>query len=119
MSISGDVNELNEINAEIKRVSLHLKNLRTRAKLVEERIVNYLREKDQPGVKFQGRAIILENKSKRVAKKKSQKEADALRILEDYGVHNPEKVLEEVLEARKGYPQEVQKLKIAKIKNKR
>ena len=35
MSISGDVNELNEINAEIKRVSLHLKNLRTRAKLVE------------------------------------------------------------------------------------
>ena len=115
MSISRDVNELNQLNTEIKRLSAQLKNLRTQAKAVNERIADYLHQKDQPGLRFQGQAIFLEDKSVRKPKKKSEREDAAILILRGYGIDNPEGVLTELLESRKGSPQKVQKLKIKNI----
>lgn len=118
MSIKNYVNEMNLINAEIKRVSAHLKNLRKKSKELEEYIVIFLKQKDQPGLKYDNTAIIVETKAKRTSKKKSEAEIDALRVLEENGVEDPRKVLQEIIEARKGYEVEQKKLKIKKINRK-
>lgn len=116
MSIQGDITELNNVNNEIKRLSLELKKLRNQSKNIELRIVNFLKEKEQPGVKYQGKAIILESKEKYVKKKKNEQETDALEVISRFNIPEPEKVLKEILDARKGDVTEISKLKIKKIK---
>lgn len=116
--IKSYVNELNVINAEIKRVSTHLRGLRKKSKEMEEYIINYLRQKDQPGLKYNDTAIVVETKPKRTAKKKAEAEEDAIRILEDYGIDDPKSVLKELLEARRGYEISYDKIKIKRINRK-
>jgi hypothetical protein len=115
MSIQTDVNELNKLNYEIKRMSKELKILRRQAKECEARIVDFLKVKETPGVKFQGKAILLESKEKHSKKKKIEQQLDALEVLSKYGVDNPEEVLKEVLNARKGDATEIHKLKIKNL----
>lgn len=116
MSIKTYVNELNQINIEIKRVSQHLRTLRKKSKEMETYIVDYLKMKDQPGLKYDNTAILVETKSKRVAKKKSDAEEDIIRLLEDHGIDDPRSVLQEIAEAKKGQEIEQNKIKIKKIK---
>jgi DNA polymerase sigma len=117
-SISQYVNELRNINAEIKRLSKEASVLRKRAKIVEENIINYLNEKEQPGVKFKDTAIVVETKPKWSYKGKKDKDEDSIRILEENGVSNPKDVLSEIFRARKGNELESKKLKITKLKTK-
>ena len=107
---------MKNIDAEIKRQAGSLKLLRKRKTELEQNIVKYLEEKEQPGLKFQGEAIIIQSKSARKTKKKGEKLADSLSILENYGIHNAEKVLSEILEAQRGEEIEVRKIKTQKIK---
>jgi ABC-type dipeptide/oligopeptide/nickel transport system ATPase component len=116
MSIQSDITELNKVNQEIKRLSIEVRKLRKQAKDIELRIVDFLKEKDQPGVKYQGKAIILENKEKYLKKKKNEQETDAIEVLSKFNIPNPEDVLKEILNARKGNLTEIPKLKIKKIK---
>jgi hypothetical protein len=117
MSIKSDVLELQSIRQEIKALSAKATILRKKAKEIEERIQEYLRAKDQIGLKHQGTAIILEEKEERAKKKNKDKDQDATYILERYGIQNPEKVLQEILEARKGEKVPKTKLQIKKYKN--
>jgi len=114
--IKSYVNELNQINAEIKHVSCHLRTLRKKSKEVEENIIIYLRQKDQPGLKYNGTAILVESKPKRTAKKRVEMEEDSLRVLEDRGIDDPQAVLKEIMEARRGCETEQDRIKIKKIK---
>lgn len=118
MSIVGTLNELKDLEFEIKNLSARLKTLRGMVKQKNEVVQNYLREKDQPGLKYQGKAYLLGQTTKRIPKKKTEREADSLRVLQEAGVSNPEKILAELLEARKGNAQETEKLKIQKLKSK-
>jgi len=119
MSIQGKVNELNSIKSELKSLRQRGSALRKRAKQIEEEIDEYLDLKDQPGLKYKGTAIIRETKSKRPIKKKADAKADAVYVLERYGVRSPEKVFDEVMDARRGSPTEQRKIKIKKIKKKK
>ena len=116
MSIKPEINELNEINIEIKRLSGQLSVLRLRKKVVEKSVVTYLESKEQPGVKFNNTAIVVETKTKRLTKKKNERDIDALRILSEYGINDPKKVLNDILETRKGTEENVQKLTFKKLK---
>jgi hypothetical protein len=116
MSVKNNLNELNKINTEIKRLSENIRNLRSSAKEVESRVVGYLNEKEQPGVKYNGNSVVIENKEKRAPKKKEDREEDALKILRLHGIHNARDVLNELLEARKGDRVNHQKLKIKAFK---
>ena len=116
-SIQASVKELKEINIEIKRLRTETSKLRKRATEIEKNIITYLNEKEQPGVKYQNTAIILENKPKRVAKSKKEVENDSLKILENCGIHNAKEVLNQILESRKGDKVQLQKVKIQKIEN--
>ena len=116
MSIVNYVNELKNINAEIKRLTQQTTVLRKRAKTVEQNIIEFLNEKDQHGVKFQDTAIVVETKPKWTYKGKKDKDEDSIRILEEHGISNPRDVLDELFKARKGDEIESKKIKITKIK---
>ena len=118
MSIQEQIRELKNINIEIKRLTKSESNLRKKAKEIEKNIIDYLNHKEQPGVKFQDTAIILENKTKREVKNKKIVEKDLLDILENNGVSNAQDVLKDIINARKGTEISMQKIKIHPIKNK-
>jgi hypothetical protein len=116
MSIQGKVNELNSIKTELKNLRDRGSVLRKKAKDIEEDIEKYLDMKDQPGLKYKGTAIIREMTMKRLMKKKADARTDAIYVLEKYGVEDPSKVFDEVMDARKGDPTEKSKLKFKKYK---
>jgi|TARA_Y100000389_G_scaffold114197_1_gene111388 hypothetical protein len=116
MSIKGDVIELKNINQEIKRLNDRKKTLNKRAKVVEQKIIKFLESKEQPGVKYQGTAVLVESKNSTKTKKTKERENDSISVLQKYGISNPEQVLKELLNARKGETVEKKKLKIKDLK---
>jgi hypothetical protein len=119
MSIQGKVNELNSIKSELKSLRQRGTALRKRAKVIEDEIEEYLDSKDQPGLKYKGTAIIRETATQRRTKKKADARADAIYVLERRGVESPEKLFDEIMEARRGSPTEQRKLKFKKINKKK
>jgi hypothetical protein len=119
MSIQGKVNELNSIKSELKSLRQRGTELRKRAKEIENDIDDYLDSKDQPGLKYKGTAIIRETAITRRIKKKADARSDAIYVLEQRGVESPEKVFDEMMDARRGSPTEKRKLKFKQIKNKK
>lgn len=118
MSIKAYVQELDSIQYELKTMAARRKKLKEREKKLMEDIKDFLREKDQVGVKHHGTAIILEEKQVRAKKKAKERDQDAIDILEQYGIDNPDKVLAELLEARKGTKITEPKLTFKKYKDK-
>jgi hypothetical protein len=116
MSIRSDVIELQTLQGEMKSLRARIKILREKEKTVMERISAFLKSRDQPGLKFNGTAVVLEQKEKATPKKQKDKDADTLLVLERLGIRNPEEALKEILTARKGETQPIEKLKVAKYK---
>ena len=115
MSIQSEIKELTSINSEISRLSKELAKLRKQSKIKEQNIINYLKEKDQQGVKFDGNALIINTEPKPVTKPKKLKEESYIRVLEEFGLENPKNVLEELFKAGKD-EKKVTKLQIRKLK---
>lgn len=116
MSIQSYFNQLKKLQAESKRLNIISKKVRQEIIETKKYIAEFLKQKDQPGVKYQGEAIILQNKPKRSYKPKKDKDEDAIRILEKYGISNAKEALEEILDSRRGEEIEVEEIKIKKIK---
>lgn len=121
MSIQADMMELKSINTEIKRLDGAKKDLKNKAMIVNNRIVEYLREHNQKGVKTKDNqgvdtAFILHTAQKTINKPASDKVKDAIEILKNNGVAEPERVLKELEDGRKGNKIPIHKLKI--IQNK-
>lgn len=116
MSIKADVTELELIRSEMKILSDRRRKLKEKEKIVEARISQFLKSKDQPGVKHNGTAIILTEGEKALPKKPKQKDADTISVLKKYGIKDAEKVLKELLDARKGEKTTKETLKITKYK---
>ena len=116
MSIKADVTELEAIRSEIKALNEKKKKLKEKEKAVEARIAEYLKAKDQPGVKHHGTAIILEEKERPGPKKPKDRDSDAMQVLEKYGIKDTQKALKEIMEARKGDAVVKESLKIKKYK---
>jgi len=70
MSLKNDLSELDGIKEEIKKLSLTLKTLRDKKNSIEKNIIEYLKNKDIKGLKFNNNIISLEKKEHRVRKKK-------------------------------------------------
>lgn len=119
MSLKGYVEELNQINLEIKRNNIINKKLRTRGKELEDLIKGYLQEKNQNGLKYKGQAILLENKEKRTNKTKKEKVEDTINLLHSLGVSNAEDAYNQLQEVQKGSTIEHTKLRFTKINNNR
>jgi len=116
MSIKATINEMDQINAEIKRNNSLNRELRKRVKILEEQIRLFLETKAPSGVKWGGRSIVLKTSERRPAKSKSDKERDVVSLLEELGVNDPHKAYNRLVDAQKGDSVEHKKLLIKKIK---
>ena len=116
MSIKGTVLELENLQAEIKRNNLRNRELRKRSKVLHDEITDYLKNQGQDGMKYNGRAIVVERKERRPARKKDEKRYEAISVLEAAGVDDPDKIYDQILDAHKGDPVEQYKLKFTKLK---
>ena len=115
-SIQSSVQELKEINTEIKRLTKTASELRKRATYIEKNIISFLNEQELPGVKDNRTAVIIENKKKTVTRNKKNIEQQTLKILEENGIQNPKQILEEITKVRKGEQVELQKVKMQEIR---
>jgi DNA-binding transcriptional ArsR family regulator len=115
-SIQSDIIEIDALDKELKSVQQHLKKLKKRREQVNKRIQDYLDKNDQPGVKYKGIAIIKQEKQKRLYKKKKDRETDACQFLEEHGIRQPKKFLEQLLEKRRGEAFQEECLTVSKYK---
>lgn len=115
MSIKNYVDELEQIQQQIKRNNENNHSLRKRSTELEANITDYLEQKGQHGLKYNGRAIIIENKERRPPKKKKQKDADIISLLQEFGISDPNEAYNRIKEAQKGDPIEQQKIKFKKL----
>jgi len=115
--IRAEVEELKSIERELKIMRLKGRTLRERKNNLEQSIADFLKSKQQIGVQDGDSNIVLQEKLKSVHKKEKDRTNDALNVLEKYGIRHADKVLEEILTARKGEQTSVTKIKIQKIKS--
>jgi len=121
MSIQKDMLELKSINTEIRRLDGSRKDLKTKAAKVEKRIIEYLQEKNEKGVKTKdatgnNTGFILQTTQKTLNKTVTEKTKSSLDILRGAGVSNPERVLKELEDGRRGNKIPIPKLKIIQDK---
>jgi hypothetical protein len=114
--IIGYMRELKNIYSEIKRVNIHLKNIRDRKQLVENRILNYLEEVDEPGIMYEDITVLRHKKVQRQRKPVAMKRDDVIHLLENNGVHHAERIFNEIQETMKGDAETVPTLKIKEKK---
>lgn len=114
MAMQAKVRSLTEINNEITRLTKQISMLRKQAKEINSEITNYLVSKDEIGFKCDGNALILDKKTKPVAKNKKSKEESYISFIEKHGIENPKEFLQELLNSGKD-EKEIMKLKIQKI----
>jgi hypothetical protein len=94
--------ELKVIDTEIKRLFIQLKELRIKKKQIEEQIIQYLEDKDQPGLKYEDLLVLSAKSKRRERKTKEDKESDILQILEQKGIRNSRETYSEIMDALKG-----------------
>ena len=116
MSIQGSVSELQNLKTELKALNKKRGEILKKIREVEGKISLFLKEKEQPGVKYQGNAIILEKKEKPGKKKNKDRDLDAISVLKDCGIKDAEFIFKKIMEARKGPLETKEVIKVAKIK---
>ena len=117
MSIKAHVTELEAIRAELKTLNDRRRKMKSREKELIKAISDFLKAHNQPGVKHQGIALLLEEKEKHEPKKNRDRDVDAMEVLKKYGIQDSERALKELMEARKGQLILKESLKFKKIKN--
>ena len=113
--ITNTINELNKINQELKRLRIQIRTLNSRKTTLEKEIKTFLEEKDQPGLKYQGVSIMVEDSKKHKYMKQSDKINDCCQILTEYVVQDTTTVMTQLLKAMKGDEEDVTKLRIKSL----
>lgn len=114
--IKGYVNELAELNKEIKRRTTELFSLRSRKKKLEDDIAKFIDNKNLPGIKHNNIAVLVQTKSKRERKKERDKIEDSKTILQNAGVVNVDRVIKQLDEARRGDCKDIKMIKFIESK---
>lgn len=115
MSVSqmaSSMNELRNIDTEIKRLTQQVKILKEKKKEIEENILEYLNKTDRDALAFKNMMVISKQKKHREKKKKVERENDILNVLQAAGVYDSVKVLDGIKSALRGKEHDVQTLKI-------
>lgn len=99
--ITSTVTELKALSVELERLNKEVTKLRRRKRELETVLTKFLEDKKQPGFKYKNLAIVAEEKNQLVAKPKDERLKDAMEILRHNGVHNPDKVYEELMKSQK------------------
>jgi hypothetical protein len=111
-----DLRELKNITSEIKRLNAESKVLRLKKKEIEDRISEYLREENQPGVKYGDIVVLSKESVRRKRLKKKEKEEKAVAVLEDMGVLDARNALTNILDSMKGEEYVLESLQLKETK---
>jgi hypothetical protein len=114
--VVSDLKELKNLSSEIKRLNTETKILRLKKKEIEDNIMEYLHEVDQPGVKYGDLVVLSKERNTRKRLKKKEKEENAILTLENMGVINAKEALQSILESMKGEEIVVESLQIKETK---
>lgn len=117
MSIRGDIEELKNIELEIKRLNTQLTKWRKKRTEVKNRIDEYLVSKDQPGTKYGDIAIYRNEKEKHSKKGIKKKDIDEqiLSLFKNNGINNAKDMYEELNNIIKGPKVITSDIKMKKI----
>jgi len=91
------------------------KPLRARVKHLEKEISDYLEMKSIPGIKHDGKAIILKKKEKKALKGKKDRRNCVIEMFKDLGIDNAEDVYVKLEDIQRKEPVEVKEIKLGKI----
>jgi len=109
---AADMRELKEIVSELKSISVKAKELRSKKKELESRIMDYLEETEAPGLRYKDLVVLKSETTIHAKKKKKDKEDGMIKVLEDLGVEDPKKALDQLKNAMVGEEKNETKLKI-------
>ena len=112
-SVQAAINEMNLLKLEIKRHIDAMSILKARTKVLETEIVDFLKIKDQSGLKYKNQNIVLTETSK-VSRKPKKNQVSDLRIwLQNKGITNLDQACLDVMQIQKGSVTKVKKLLIS------
>lgn len=112
MDTKSAISEFQSISKEIAIRTAELKKLRTRLAFLDKNISSYLEDKKLPGVKCNSISVQFDERKGRERKKKEDKKKDALAVLSQSGISNPERILKQINDAQRGQEVVVKKLKL-------
>lgn len=115
IDIGAILKELYEITTELKQLKIECKSLNEQKKDREQKVIEYLKHADQPGIKYKNIIIFSEEKSKRKVKKRVEKQQDIKRVLKDAGVVDIDSVYNQIMEECRGKEEIVDSLKMKTI----
>lgn len=114
MSIQTKVNQLTDLNNEIKRLYKEIAKLKKITVTINKEITDYLVMNNEKGFRCGSTALVLDVQTKPMAKPKKSKEESYLQVIEQHGIDNPRMFLSSLMEAGKNN-KEITKLKFHKI----
>ena len=111
--ISAMIKEANQLTVEIHRHNKLIKEYRQRKREVEEQILTYMGNNSFPAIQYNDSTVVLaETKTKKKPKRKEERDRDSLEIMRNYGIENPEELLNDLNNNRYGAEENVSVLKI-------
>lgn len=110
--VVSDLKELKNITSELKRMTAESRVLRLKKKEIEDRIISYLKQVDQPGVKYGDLIVLSKERMGRERLKNREKEENAISRLESLGIVNAKEALHSILDSMKGKEKLIESLQI-------
>lgn len=110
------IDEIENIKYEISRFRQGIKKLKDRQKTIENELQKYIREKNQPGFKYNNTIVTLDNRNKLKRKTKKQKQEDQIQALKTLGISNPNEVIQALNKSGKGNVIKYEAVKIRNLK---
>jgi len=100
--IQDEMKELKAVEAELKSLNEKTKELRSRKKELTASILDWLVKTDRPGCMYEELVVLRGERKAPCQMKKKEKEAAAIRVLEEQGIKQPEKLYEDLKNAMTG-----------------
>lgn len=113
--VIADLVKLGQLNNEIKRLALNIKNLKLQKEETERDITEYLIEVNQPGIQYNNLIVLNKNYKQTKSKNKQDRNQSMIEVLENNGVRNSQEVLTQLLNSTRDTI-EKNKLQIKEIK---
>lgn len=111
--IREDLRELSTLIERSKKLQEEIGTIRERKKELETRLIEYLQNTDEVGLKYESFIFIPKDKKIRKRLKKKERDEAAVRVLEDYGLDQPKEAYSKIMDAMKGEEEIIPSIKIS------
>jgi len=110
-SISEVMKEMNQIVLELKLLNEKVRQLRSRKKELETKVIEYLEETETPGLKYHDLIVLKAESTSKKPKTKKDKDNALVNTLQELGIADTKKAVDAVKKALSGQEEVITKLK--------